>query len=1090
VSPDAAGKKDQNAARRPARKRYDKEVVRVRALELLTIRLGPPKEQGVRAVWDCPACGKREKYSVVKASGNGGCLVAGCRLAGSEDVFAMLAGLEDMDYRSDFPRVMARAYELLGIDPDDYPRPVTGSQKADDNGTARTPATEAKTGPEASPTQRSPVRVTPRARRSERDDERRRIEPSHAGSDSAAELAARVYEKILEICPLETRDRAYLKEQRGVSYLTIKKGRFGTMTAPRARKAKAVLQREFGREQLLKVPGFSEDEKDGRLKWTLTGNFILIPYHDAQGRVTTIEGRVVGEATDRKYVTLRRAGNHLYVFPGYRPEDVVAVCEGAMGAIVAAECGICVGAIMGCERFRASPSPEMLDGAPGDPLLELKGADFGGRVVPYIPDADDPPNPNVLRAAPKAARWISEPQNGRSAICLLPDGMDLDEWLLSLNPRERAPLFAKLLAGAAPPEDGPPPHGPPTAPPAETGDGNVEDTTGSFTHPEPGKAAVNIAPAPIAPDLTEEDVTAKAPSPTKKTTGRRAPRAADPAAQPGLWDETVEAGTADDSDAVGSSEPARRGVSAGARKVRDDVYRALLEKLPPKEEHLAALEKRGVMRATAKVGRFASLDAARARKAVAELTEHFGAKKLLSVPGFEADATGKPRLSPVSRGQTGGDHEYVLLPCFDVEGRLSGVECLPFDHESGKVEAEETVPLKGAGSHLYVFAHYPPGQLEGFCEGPLGAMLAAQEDVILGAIGGFRRYKAASGPGEGRQAVDAVLPELEGVDLAGRQLAYVPRAGVGEANARYHEALAAARWLAERQDGAPAVVGLSGDEQPPEEQPGDAGHAGPASLGEWLLALSGEEAHDRLREIFPQSPVRAGAPQEAEEKDATEDAPTPIRAETPPPLSAKPVVAAVAGAATLGVVLGAMILRLQSFAGYVSTTSSGEPILYSGPLGPLRRLADTTPFHLLYDFYYVAALAAALGLTVFILAKIRTTHLARWRTANLRLAERWELHLIPDGSMPSNALLSWEEALWAVLAWPLGYLISGWLIPALEAGLSLAASLQMAPNIGPLVADPALASIYAATALSAYVLWRRRSMRAAEARMRAGKIRH
>jgi hypothetical protein len=92
--------------------------------------------------------------------------------------------------------------------------------------------------------------------------------------------------------------------------------------------------------------------------------------------------------------------------------------------------------------------------------------------------------------------------------------------------------------------------------------------------------------------------------------------------------------------------------------------------------------------------------------------------------------------------------------------------------------------------------------------------------------------------------------------------------------------------------------------------------------------------------------------------------------------------------------------------------------------------------------------------------------------------------------MPSNALLSWEEALWAVLAWPVGYLISGWLIPALEAGLSLAASLQMAPNIGPLVADPALASIYAATALSAYVLWRRRSIRAADARMRAGKIRH
>ena len=67
-----------------------------------------------------------------------------------------------------------------------------------------------------------------------------------------------------------------------------------------------------------------------------------------------------------------------------------------MGAIVAADSGLAVASIMGCERFKASPSPEMLDGGPEDPLLELKGADFGDRTVPYIPDADDPPNPNVF----------------------------------------------------------------------------------------------------------------------------------------------------------------------------------------------------------------------------------------------------------------------------------------------------------------------------------------------------------------------------------------------------------------------------------------------------------------------------------------------------------------------------------------------------------------------------------------------------------------------------------------------------------------------------------------------------------------------
>ncbi len=48
----------------------------------------------------------------------------------------------------------------------------------------------------------------------------------------------------------------------------------------------------------------------------------------------------------------------------------------------------------------------------------------------------------------------------------------------------------------------------------------------------------------------------------------------------------------------------------------------------------------------------------------------------------------------------------------------------------------------------------------------------------------------------------------------------------------------------------------------------------------------------------------------------------------------------------------------------------------------------------------------------------------------------------------------------------------------------------MAPEVGSLVADSTLASLYAATAFSAFVLWRRRSIRSAEARMLAGKIRH
>lgn len=112
--------------------------------------------------------------------------------------------------------------------------------------------------------------------------------------------------------------------------------------------------------------------------------------------------------------------------------------------------------------------------------------------------------------------------------------------------------------------------------------------------------------------------------------------------------------------------------------------------------------------------------------------------------------------------------------------------------------------------YLYVFAAYRPEELEGFCEGPLGTLLAAQEDVVLGAVGGFRRYKADSGPFPARQPEDAVLQELDGVNFAGRTVAYAPRTGaaVGEENARYHEAESAARWLVERQGGSPGVAAV------------------------------------------------------------------------------------------------------------------------------------------------------------------------------------------------------------------------------------------------------------------------------------------
>lgn len=1070
MSARTAGNKD-HAGAASGRKHYDKELVRERTLELLDRRLGGTgKDQGARLVWDCPACGKPEKYSVKKAEGKGGCLVQGCRLAGYDDVFGMLAKLEGLDYHADFLAVLARAYELLGLEPaaERHAAPPKGSA----NRAAGAPQKPPREAPRAVPV---PPRAAPEDGGS-RAGGKARSEDVHELLD----LASRVYARILELCPLETRDRRYLRT-RGLSYETIRKGRFATMTAPRARRAKAVLQREFGREDLLSVPGFSEDERDGRLKFTLTGEFLLIPYHDAEGRVTTIEGRCVGEPSEGmgKYVSLRRSGNHLYLFPGHRPEDLLAVCEGAMGAIVAAECGLSVGAIQGCERFRASLSEGFPDGGPGDPLLELKGADFGGRTVPYIPDADDPPNPNVLKAAPKAARWIAEPQNGRPAICLLPKGADLDEWLLSLDPAERGARFAELLAGATPPEDGAG-HGQPPQPPP-----GPQPHSRAAAAPGPPEAAQRDGVAKKGGRvLTAADVAPRAapashkrqPSPCVKDGGPPGP-------QPGSWDEASAAEPPADGGAEEEERAGRRGVSRGARKVRDEVYRAMLEALPPKEEHVEALQKRGVMRATVRVGRFGSLDAGRAKKVASDLAGRFGAKRLLSVPGFESDGVGRVRLSLASPGE-----EHLLVPCFDAEGLLSGVEALRFEKKTGEIEVEETVPLKGAGSHLYVFAHYGPGEVEGFCEGPLGALLAAQEDVVVGAIGGFRRYRAAAGPSfaQGRQPVDAVLPELEGVDFDGRPVAYVPRAGaaIGEQNARYHEAATAARWLVERQNGRPAVLGLRGDEEPGEDRPG--AHGGPTSLGEWILSLPEGEARDRLRELFPESSAREAA-QESEDRgeEAGYD-----EEDVPPPLPSRIAYGALALAAVVAALLDALLIRLESFAGYVEVGPGGEQVLYAGALGPLRRLADSAPFDVLHELHAPVAFAAGLALALVLTARARRGHLARWRASRIRLEGRWELHLTPGKTTPPRHPLAPAEALAAALAWPVAFVLSGWIIPVTEALLSLAARLRMAPEVGTLTTDPTLISAGVATLLSAFVLWRRRSIRAAEVRMLQGKIRH
>ena len=282
-----------------------------------------------------------------------------------------------------------------------------------------------------------------------------------AGSRALAserELRHAVYERLLALCPLEKRDEAFF-EGRGLDRRTIEQGWFGSISAKRSRWVADKLGEAFG-EDLLKVPGFYRPEAGpeagprrgaGQIRFSLYGDYALIPYHDAEGYITTVEGRLIGEPKnkrDKKYKALLGSGVHLYVHPSFQPGEVVAFCEGAIGAMVAARYGIPVAAIKGFRNYKVSGRER---GDEDTVLPELEGVDFAGRTVVYVPDVDVKPRSReeVMEAVPAACEWLISRQGGIPKVALLPEGAkDLDAWLLSLPEAQRVAETDGLLSGA------------------------------------------------------------------------------------------------------------------------------------------------------------------------------------------------------------------------------------------------------------------------------------------------------------------------------------------------------------------------------------------------------------------------------------------------------------------------------------------------------------------------------------------------------------------------------------------------------------------------------------------------------------------
>ena len=349
-----------------------------------------------------------------------------------------------------------------------------------------------------------------------------------AGSRALAderELRHAVYERLLALCPLEKRDAGFF-EGRGLDRWTITQGRFGSISAKRSRWVADKLSEGFAKEDLLRVPGFYRPDADpeggarrgpGGTRFSLYGDYALIPYHDADGYITTVEGRLVGEPKnqrDKKYKALLGSGVHLYVHPRFQPGEVVAFCEGAIGAMVAARYGIPVAAIKGFRSYKVSARER---GDEDTVLPELEGVDFAGRTVVYIPDVDVKPasREEVMAAVPAACEWLVSRQGGIPKVALLPEGAkDLDAWLLSLPEARRVAAANELLSGAvtlgewtAQPEDASP-------------------RTGSVG-PKPGGKRDLLDdgdPTPREPDCKPSDT----PEPPSFMSLERAPRATDP----------------------------------------------------------------------------------------------------------------------------------------------------------------------------------------------------------------------------------------------------------------------------------------------------------------------------------------------------------------------------------------------------------------------------------------------------------------------------------------------------------------------------------------------------------------------------------
>lgn len=168
-------------------------------------------------------------------------------------------------------------------------------------------------------------------------------EPVPAGEPECADASARhaVYSSLLDLLDLSPAHRDDLR-RRGLAEADIAKRCYRTLPErDRARLARTV-ERKFGRDASLRIPGLYLKSEGGRSWLSVAGRSgLVIPVRDVRGRIVALSIRLDKPDEGGKYRFLSSRSHNgpgpgapVHVPLDDRPRDVMAVVEGALKADV------------------------------------------------------------------------------------------------------------------------------------------------------------------------------------------------------------------------------------------------------------------------------------------------------------------------------------------------------------------------------------------------------------------------------------------------------------------------------------------------------------------------------------------------------------------------------------------------------------------------------------------------------------------------------------------------------------------------------------------------------------------------------------